>query len=537
MSVQLDAGPDRRPPAAAPPAGLGPWSQGLAVLPVALLATATLWWPDHGDQTLFRITAARMNHGLVYYRDFWDIKQPGIYWFHQLGDRLIPGGLGARVLELALAVVSAFLVTRITAGWSLRRSVRLAGPTLVLGPYLIWSYTAGIGQIEGLMNVLLLTALVATWPAAGRARPGPAWFGAGLVVGAIVLLKTLYAPIPLVLLAGAAVATLRSDRRRTLTGVGLAGLGAVLPVALALYWCQRHGVLDLALRTTFELPSQVARSPETHAPDSRRELEQVIKNMFPVIGPLAVVGLVTARRTAHAWLSLTLTATAATAFLLTLPQLWTTYRWLLLAAPVGLLAVDGLEVVLGWFQARRAAPGSWPARGTLLLRVVAAGAAAALTVPMLSQPIDLVRHARERPWGLDQKARIGRGIDGDLIAAEVAPMVGRVTPGEPIYVMGNPGLMALLKADQGAELAGWSMSMMPAVVWDELARELDRSRPALIFVDGRDWGPSRTGPGRAVFAMIAQQYRPTAVTPDGTWYQIVDPARPAPGLDGNHLFR
>ena len=50
--------------------------------------------------------AQQLGEGSVYYRDFWDIKQPGLYWFHGLGDLLVSGGTGARLLEVALVVVA-----------------------------------------------------------------------------------------------------------------------------------------------------------------------------------------------------------------------------------------------------------------------------------------------------------------------------------------------------------------------------------------------------------------------------------------------
>jgi hypothetical protein len=155
---------------------------------------------------------------------------------------------------------------------------------------------------------------------------------------------------------------------------------------------------------------------------------------------------------------------------------------------------------------------------------------------MLSQPAEMVRHAGQLPWGLDQKSRIERGHDGPWLTRATALVAGQVTPGEQIYVLGNPGVMALLHADQGAEIAGWSMPMMPQSVWDELTRELDRTRPALIFVDNRDWTVPRAGAGRQLFALIDQNYRVLAATPDGTWYQTDHPGLPLPEPGGNHLF-
>src|SRR5689334_20393368 len=142
----------------------GPRHVVAALLPVTALALGLMWWPEYGDQSLFVVGAQQLREGSIYYRDFWDIKQPGLYWFYELGDLLIGGGAGTRVLEAALAVVAGLLALSITATWQLRRWIWIAVPTMVLAPYLIWSYLDGVGQIEGLMNVLILAVIRLTWP-------------------------------------------------------------------------------------------------------------------------------------------------------------------------------------------------------------------------------------------------------------------------------------------------------------------------------------------------------------------------------------
>jgi hypothetical protein len=528
------------PPAPQTPALRPRTTRWLPVLPVALLSFAMLWWPAFADQELFAATARQMSRGAVYYRDYWDIKQPGIYWFYQFGDLIGRGSLGAHLLECLLIVVAAVLVTVITADWQLRRSVRLAAPTMVLGPYVVWSYNQGVGQVEGLMNILLITVVAATWPVAGaRLRPTWAWFVAGLAVGAVVLLKTIYGPLPMIPLLVAAALSLRIDRAATVRRVAAAALGALLPVLAALAYFIDHGILELALRTTFELPSQVAAMPDTHNASSRGELPRALKNMFSVIGPLAAIGLFTARRRGQLTVAVALAATATAAMTLSLPQLWTTYRWLMLAAPLGLLAVLGLEWTLSTLQAHTGRPRSAPARRVLALRLVIGLVAVALTIPMFRAPAKLVLAGADRPWGLDDVSRIGRNEPGppttpQRIAATVAD---QVAPGDQIYVMGDPAVMTLLHATQGVQIAGWSMPMMPPIVWDELARELDRSRPRLVFVDSRKaWATVRDGDAAEVFGLLEQQYRVLSSTADGTWYETDDPGSPLPEPGGNRMF-
>src|SRR5262249_7866699 len=55
---------------------------------VAALGASRLEQPFHGDQAFFTVGAQKLAHGAVLYRDFWDFKQPGIYWFYEAAGRL-----------------------------------------------------------------------------------------------------------------------------------------------------------------------------------------------------------------------------------------------------------------------------------------------------------------------------------------------------------------------------------------------------------------------------------------------------------------
>jgi hypothetical protein len=526
--------------------GLSRGQAAAAVAPVTALAAATLWWPNHGDQSLFVIGAQELSAGFGYYRDFWDIKQPGIYWFYQLGG-LLDGplgspGLGARVLESLLAIVAGVLVLVVTGGWDLRRSVRLAAPTLVLGPYLVWSFLAGVGQIEGLMNVVLLAVMAASWPARDRTlRPGWAWALAGAGCGVTAVLKTLYLPLPLLLLTGAAIASHRVNARACWRRLGLAALGALVPVLATVAYLVGHGVFALALYTTFALPAQIAANPNTHALGAFAELERAIKNTLCLTGPLALVGMLGAWRRATATRDLALAAVAIVGAALALPQLFTPYRLLILATPIGLLAVSGLESVLRQLQARvgdvhgPAGLGETrrPARAWAV-RSVAAVVLVALALPPLRQPAHLLAGG-SHSWGLDVAARTARSGEEVPTPAERAAAVvsGRVRPQEQIYVIGDPTVMLLLGARQGVEVTGWSLEMLPSSVWAELTRELNRSRPRLVYVeDVYRQLIARSGSEGQALQGVFDRYDVVSDTADGIWYETSQPGIPLPASGG-----
>ncbi len=487
--------------------------------PTAVLAAASLWWPDNWDNALFVAGARQLDRGGEYYRDVWDIKQPGIYWFHQLGGLADASGLGARVLEAALAVLAAWLVTVVVAGWPLQHRTRQLAPTLVVGPALWWSFRGGIGQVESLMVVSLLIVLAATTRGTGRWQSSiPSWFVAGVATGWIGVMKLLYLPLPAVLLVFALVEVGRRGRSRpagsavaAVVGRAVAVLaGTVLPLGLFAGFVARQGLWHIAWWTSVQLPPQVLTVVTPwHSAGERAELARSVVALFVLTGPLALLALLTARRRAGVP-ERSLAAVAVLAAALTVPQLWTPYRYLIVTVPVGLLAVAGLQQLLDRWTARAERRGSpWPgwAKGAAL----AVGALLALlpAEPALALALTAGRH----PWGLDPRSRILRGTVatyGDpLTAVEDADvMVGRVHENDPVYVLGDPSVLQVLRARPGAEIMGWSLEVMPRRVVDEAARELARSRPRWVYVhDIYLTGGSRAALGAAFRPVLTRYYR------------------------------
>ncbi|MBW4451485.1 MAG: hypothetical protein KME55_01730 [Nostoc indistinguendum CM1-VF10] len=60
----------------------------LVLIFIILIGFVHLPFPFDGDQAFFRLGALEMQQGKVLYRDFWDIKQPGIFCFYFLAGTL-----------------------------------------------------------------------------------------------------------------------------------------------------------------------------------------------------------------------------------------------------------------------------------------------------------------------------------------------------------------------------------------------------------------------------------------------------------------
>ena len=488
------------------------------LIPICLVY---LWFPGDGDQTVFEVGARRLAEGGVYYRDFWDIKQPGIYWFFQVGLSLGVGVVGPRLLEIAGVLLGGLVVWRLASGWRLHPVVQLVSPALVLGSYLLLSHRAGVTQIEGLLNPWLIAVFALTWPSpsqGGAARSLRRWGAAGLAMGWIAVLKPLYLPIPAALILGALVVS-RSSAPARLARLGAAVGAAAVPVLAATAYFAWNGALPLAWLSTVQLPVETVEQTPLWA-GWHRWKDLVIG---PIL-PLAAIALITAPRRGTLVREITLIMTGLVALALAWPQFPGQYRMLMLATPCGLLAVVGADVVWRWVDR--------PAVGLVRRRTMVMGVAAVLMMPMMWGPQRLVANAGEIPaWGLGEDARNARDfvLLGEHHDLETAPVRDQISAGTPIYVFGHPQLYELVDTEPAVAISGWDVDSKPLRVWRELDRELVQAQPEWIYVEGAYQDAergyldviARRAPKTA--SMLATRYEKVASVPHGVWYRTAAP--------------
>jgi hypothetical protein len=517
-------------PSGALRAGLPAIAAGALLAPICLVY---LWFPGDADEVLFELGARRLAAGEVIYRDFWDIKQPGIYWFYQAGLSLGLGVVGPRLLELAAVSVGGWLVWRLAGRWQVHRVVQVLAPALVVGGYLLLTHRGGVAEIEGLTNPLLVAVVAAAWPArpgGGQARSPVRWVLAGVAAGLVGVLKILYLPIPAVLLLGALAASRTSASGRIGRAVA-AGCGALIPLGAATWYFAAHGLLRLAWVTTVQIPLRAAGGGQLG--DGRYRWLELLIGLSGLIAPLAVVALATARRRGTLVREGTLAAAVLVALVLAWPQYPTPYRLLVLVAPLGLLAVVGADVVWRWSErAAAGVPGRLRRR-----RVIALALTTLLALPMLRGPERLLVTAGRVPsWGLGQDARNARDfvLTDEHPDQDVAPVRSQIRPGSAIFVLGHPQPYQLLGAREAVEISGWSVTLMPDPVWAELDRELARSRPEWVFVENDDLAdlPRRLP---RMLGLLAGQYQRVADVPRGVWYRTTTPGAPSGTPGDNRL--
>jgi len=504
--------------------------QGIAAALVALCLVVTLgalrtFDPFAGDQALFTVGALALHAGGVLYRDFWDIKQPGIFIFYVAAGSAF--GFTQTALHAADVVWQSAL--GVAAFFALRRTVRrpavAAFALLALpGAYFAGTTSWHLTQVEALAGLpLFCCAWAALTAVEASERRGLPAFASGVAAGCVTLLKLLYLPLAVAICALAAGAGLaRRAGADVPASVRWWALGCALPLVLFALYVAVFGLWNIVFDTFFVLPAQVVAGG--HAPLSRLGMSAVwFLRRFAPLAILAIAGIVLERtpdgaawrRICYVWLAVGSVSIALQT------QSWWEYQFVILLPPLGILATLGLDTLLT--QARSLNPG------------LRAGAAIALAVSaLLAFPLahaaeaTVNRVVRDRPFAsavaLDRHRTADSGEYG--AAARDAAFLAREPGRAAIFVAGDPLIYLLAGRAQAVAINGWALELYPSDRWAVLTQELRRARPADVFV-ADSYADVIRARSPALEGMLAVDYTRAARFPDGTWYRLTR-SRPSP---------
>ncbi len=446
---------------------------------IALLGLLVAPLPFTGDQALFAGGARQLAHGAVLYRDFWDVKQPGIYLFYLGGGSVLGySEVALHLFELAyqLAFAVVLIVTlrdRFTHRW-----IGPLVPLLILGTYYATIEPVQLGQVESLVGfplyVTLWCAVRGVESSSARAR----WlFASGLAGGLVLVLKLVLAPIVggFWLLAAWQIARAvpTGRRRAAASGLGAIALGVLIPIGIAIAYFAAYGQLETVRWTYFTVSSRatgIAGRPLS------RLTEGGVKTAARWALPLALgaIGLITTARRGWDRLELGLVAWLVLGVPVFLVQHWWIYTYAMFLVPVGILAGHGLDTIVGaWSRLHRRA------------RLALVAAAVLLLVPAAARVASNGRDVASHGFALSTKDRteLRSDLEPDYEPARIWARLAQVRRAPSAYVLGNPLDLYVADRPQAISINGWSPEQYPSDVWARLRSELERARPEEIVVD------------------------------------------------------
>ena len=457
----------------------------LSLLTVLGLGATHLYMPFGPDQAVVFAGALSLADGGQLYVDYWDNKQPGLYWFYWLAGELFGfSETAVHLLELMWLTGLSLLLL------SLRRYLTLPLLATLLPVACVASYYATsteyeLTQLEMLVSLPIFVGLLCLIKGEQEnTRTTLWWFCGGLAAGVLAVFKLLLSPIFLLFgvwlcwsawRQGSGLADLLLKR---LIPAILGGLTIVASV-LWLFWSQ--GNLDELLWTSLEYPP-LAISSAPPASVTRLITATAFFSQFTLIW-LPFVGFSlwmwlrgnTPKVIQLTWIWLL----AMMAFFLIQRFSWWQYHTLLFLVPYGILGVFGLDAMLKAFFPANAN------RQPLLAGVCLFVFAASLFGPFVKRAEILMHHKLVSGKGLhgfQQKVseQFGKQYKSSAFVRRHSALPG------PIYVFGNPSVYRYAERDVAHPIVGSSWEYyLPEQIEDILSTLLEKQVP-YVFVGIED---------------------------------------------------
>jgi hypothetical protein len=476
--------------------------------------------PFTGDQALFTIGARMMSEGAVLYRDFWDLKPPGILYFYCVAGTLFGfHEVGIRALEVIYLM--AFGVALIVA-LARRYENAIVGamvPTLTVGLYYASAESWHLTQVEALVGFPLFLSL---WQCVqgveSKGSGATRFFLSGFCGGLVLLFKVLFLPLLatmwMAVLLGPPNVTLRL-RPAVARGALALSLGLTAAVAAAVVCFIHERTVSLAYRTFFEIPWRI--SGTYYAGDLSvltRGVQWFLSWSSPLLA-LTVVAVASGRvlqdpmaRGALAWI-------VAGAGMIALQRGWA-YHFVLLLWPLGVVAATGVDVLLTHLKP------VWISRSALWRVVAAVSVMTALFAPAAVNLANKVRHAMPLMRSLDEQAlyeyqsRMSSWYGAVRVEVEALPPASQSAT--DLYVFGDPLYLYLSHRVQPVPINGWSPEFLLPEQWSELHRSLVETEPEFVFVQDYNDGLIRER-YPDVLAWLEHRYQVKKRGENGIWYQ------------------
>ena len=484
------------------------WLAGAMAVVVAI-GWVNLMMPFGGDQAMFVVGAKVLSNGGVLYRDFWDFKQPGLYWWYLTGGRIF----GFTELGLHVWELFGWLAFALVLAWSLRSRLRhtllAAAAPLAVAAYLGLARPQDIGQIEGLLAIPFFLALLAVDDSHGpvsRRR----WFLSGLAGAAIVLLKYLYVVVPIAFWMRALIRAWRrgADTHELRGSVGALAVGLLLPLAPVVAYFTATGQLGTIWWTYFVF------SPRTTALEGRtyHRLVSGARYILTGLAPFVLLALVAIYGQLRGR-NRPLVTDLCSWLVISVPVLllggWWPYHFMVFAIPILVLAIFGLDELVDVLSRRQ------------LVGALAIGAV--LLLPLAIDTGRKVKPVAEHQFGVtaDGRREIHEALDFNY---RVGPSLTAFLhdPGArqgAIYVLGDPVFQLMSGRDQAIPQGGWNANVSDSELFRKQRDTLAAERPPYIFVD---YGARQTVRERSVELdeFVQQRYHELQRNEVGIWYEL-----------------
>ena len=507
----------------------------LAFGAIILIGLVHLPYPFTGDQALFTIGALKISGGAVLYRDFWDLKQPGVYGFYLLGGTLFGfNEVGIHTLELLYMAIFSIVLMKTLGSYYLTPSMSSLVPLLTVGIYYGVSGQWHLTQLEALVAFPMFLSLwyALEGPSTGM-RSSWRFFVSGVMAAVVLLFKFMFLPVVAAFWLTAIVDVTAGKRQplfSTLVRIGApVALGMTLPLLIVMGYFVSNNTAGLLYWTFFEYPAQLMREPPYINPVVNG-LSWLIRQFAPLLalGSIGAYVSLTNRKDRLLGINLVLWLILGLAIILLQKFSRWEYHYLLLVTPLGILSVKALDVL---WEHMKPLGSSVPWRG----RVVGFLALVLLFSPVLASLAEKSTNLARNGFALSREQRLQyqRNSSSAYLdaAAEVSFLSNPGTPSGDIYVFGDPIYYLLSGRNQAIALHGWGPELWLPSQSARLTAELSQACPPYIF---NAMGNLIAERSPATVRFIEENYDIFRSSKRGVWYIVKNNG--APRCNVNRAF-
>ena len=505
------------------------WLDVVVFLCVLTLGTTSLPVPFGGDQGLNLLIGQEIAEGGAPYRNVWDLKHPGIFFFFAAGGSLFGfNEFGIHLFELIWMMALALLARVAAAQWLEDRiSVSLA-PLLTVGIYYTVARELHLTQTESVVGLPLLLSLWCALKALQARGHTKSWlFASGVAAGVAMVFKIPYIAIPITFWL-LTIRELSLRKGETLWRAGSLVVpsvlaGALVPVVATLTYLLEKGLWADAYWSFVTHPADAAAQTPLDPQRLYYAGRFWMTSWSPALA-LAAFGAGAALRRRVDLMNAGLCAWLFAGLLLILMQVisWWEYHFFLLFVPVGLLATRGVQEGLRALRIA-AEPGASVLRYTLAMIAFLLLFAPQL-IPMGGR-VAQVWSSRPLPLSQDAVAayHARRHPEYASIQSRTAFLREPGSHSGSIYVFDWP--VYYLYAARRPAIPWISPWFHPTDrPWKHLLEDLDHARPPYVRVSAEGLQgivghrPSLRDEVLAIVPFIESRYEVLSQDEGGTWY-------------------
>jgi hypothetical protein len=454
---------------------------------ILFLGTMCLYNPFYGDQSFFLLGAKEMNHHAVLYKDFWDIKQPGIFIFYLIGSKIFGfTSFGIHLFELLIWLAFSYFLLLFYKSVDVFKNKNLNSLAVVLtvGLYYLNASVTMLTQVESIVNIPLQIIIILHFITLheNSRRKYIFLLVSGILGGIVIQFKLVFILILIPIYGVFFICDIYNYTFfKTFRNIGIILLGSILSLVPFLIYIHQHNLFDLVFQTFFVYPVKIVS--QSGQSDITRLISSIKGFFKPLIALLipAIIALIFRRK--HLLVICYLVwIIAASVVIIMQKTSWWQYHFQLFIIPLGVLSALGIDVFwdqLTLLKSRRMKLLTVPTARTLILIMLFLPSAVKLSYKIYYY-ISYV--SSSGPINADSFACY-LDYDNYLARKNTYFLLRDNSLQGPIFVAGNPLIYQYAKREQAVALNGWSLEYFQPDQWNELLREIEDKKPCYIFID------------------------------------------------------